>query len=71
MNAEIKTLADELPKECARVRELQGLYRSIGPPGMFGVAMMEQSLRAADQAMVTGDVVGMLRAYRDLKEYEK
>lgn len=64
---ETETLADALPKEMARVREVLGLYREIGPAGMFGAAMIEQDLRAADRAVMSGDVVAMLRSLKTLQ----
>jgi len=66
----METLADALPKEMARVREVLGNYKEIGPAGMFGAAMIEQNLRAADAAVMSGDVVAMLRAYNALKEID-
>lgn len=64
---ETETLADALPKEMARVREVLGHYREIGPAGMFGAAMIEQDLRAADRAVMSGDVVEMLRSLKTLQ----
>lgn len=64
------TLADALPRECARVRVILGHYKEIGPAGMFGAAFIEQDLRAADAAMVSGDVVAMIRALKALQEIE-
>ncbi|KKL49578.1 hypothetical protein LCGC14_2314060 [marine sediment metagenome] len=64
------TLGDELPKQQARCRELLVIYKEIGPSGAFGAAMIEQSLREADQAVISGDVVAMLRAYARLKNHE-
>jgi hypothetical protein len=32
--------------------------------------MIEQSLRAADKAVMSGDLVAMISAYQDLKEIE-
>ncbi len=66
----METLADALAKEMARVREVLGHYKEIGPAGMFGAAMIEQDLRAADASVMSGDVVAMLRAYNALKEIE-
>lgn len=66
----METLADALLGELARVREVLGHYKEIGPPGRFGAAMIEQELRAADSAVMNGDLVGMLRAYNALKEIE-
>ncbi|MGP1682288.1 MAG: hypothetical protein ACTS8S_08185 [Giesbergeria sp.] len=62
------TLADALPRECARVRVILGHYKEIGPAGMFGAAFIEQDLRAADAAMVSGDVVAMICAVKALQE---
>ena len=64
------TLGDELPREQARCRELLVAYKEIGPAGAFGAAMIEQSLREADQASINGDVVAMLLAYEKLKNHE-
>lgn len=64
------TLGDKLPEEMARVRSVLGYYKEIGPAGMLGAAMIEQSLRAADKAVMSGDLVAMISAYQDLKEIE-
>lgn len=66
--SEHQTVGDALPAECARVREVLGHYREIGPAGMFGAMMIEQDLRAADAAMISGDVVAMIRALNALRE---
>ena len=62
-----KTLADALPLEMARVRVVLGHYKEIGHAGMFGAAMIEQDLRNADRAVMSGDVVGMLRSLKTLQ----
>ena len=67
MSAEVTTLADALPAEMARVREVLGHYREIGPAGAFGAAFIEQDLRAADRAVMSGDVVAMLRSMKTLQ----
>lgn len=64
------TLGDEFPKEQARVREVLGYYKEIGPAGAFGAAMIEDVLRRADRAAVSGDVIEMLRVFKELKEIE-
>jgi hypothetical protein len=66
----METLAEALPKEQARVRELIGIYKSIGPAGAFGAALMEASLRVADVAVMSGDPVAMLRCLEDLRGYK-
>lgn len=64
-----ETLADALPREMARVRdELIPAYQSIGPSGLFGLAMLRESLDDAAKAMASGDVIAMVRAYQVLKE---
>lgn len=66
----MSTLAEELPRQQQRVRDLIPLYESIGPGGMFAVAMMKASLAEAERAAASGDVVAMLRACKDLEGYE-
>lgn len=63
----MNTLGDALPQEQARVRELLAEYKALGPVGGFGAMMIEASLRNADQAAMSGDVVEMIKAYNDLK----
>ena len=70
LNPTPTSLADALPRECARVRTVLGYYREIGPAGMFGAAMIEASLRRADAAMASGDVIAMIAAFKDLQEIE-
>jgi hypothetical protein len=71
MKPYVTTLADALPLEQARVREILGHYKEIGPAGMFGAAFIEQSLRKADVAIMSGDLVAMIQAYEELKEYKE
>lgn len=71
------SLGHELPRECARVRGLMQRYQEIqtlcGPQVMCGpaIAMMEQALQRADQAMIAGDVVAMIQVYQELQEFEE
>jgi hypothetical protein len=69
MVSNMKTLGEALPEECARVRKIMATYLTF-PGGQLAAAMMEASLKLADQAMVSGDVVAMMRCYEDLKGYE-
>jgi len=66
-----ETLADALPKEMARVRVVLGHYRELGPVGRFGAHFIECDLREADNAVMSGDVVRMIRALQTLKEINK
>ena len=62
-----ETLADALPKEMARVREVLGHFKEIGPAGAIGAAFIEKDLRAADRASASGDVVAMIKALQSLR----
>lgn len=66
--SETTSVGEAFPKEQARVRELIGEYRRIGPAGTFGAMMLEQTLRNADAAMASGDVIAILRSYEEMKQ---
>ncbi|MFA6143098.1 MAG: hypothetical protein WC738_07395 [Candidatus Omnitrophota bacterium] len=67
----MEALGEALPKEQARVRELIIQYRDpmLNGAGMFAAAIMEQSLRNADQAVMGGGCIAMVEAYKDLQGY--
>lgn len=66
-----ETLADALPKEMARVRDVvMPRYVEIGPAGSLALHFMRAALDRAAKAMATGDLAEMIRAYEDLKDYE-
>ena len=67
---EALSLAEALPLEQARVREILAIYKELGPVGAFGAHMIEQDLAAADRASAAGDTVAMLRAYQTLKKIQ-
>lgn len=62
-----ETLGDALPKEMARVRTILGYYKELGPVGMIGAAVIEQDLRDADQAVMSGDLVRMIHSFTVLR----
>lgn len=62
----MESLAEALPKEQQRVRELVKVYDEI-PAGEFGAVMLRQALTRAGHAAASGDVVAMLRSYQELK----
>ena len=71
------TLAEALPREQARVREVLSMYEScyalpdgIGLGCAMGIILIKQSLGAAEKAAAAGDVVEMLRCYQDLKDIQ-
>ena len=62
------SLGEDFPKQQERCRTLLGLYREIGPPGAFGAACIEDVLRRADRAAMSGDVVEMIRVFQEMEE---
>lgn len=64
----MSSVGTEFPIEQARVREVLAQYKAIGPAGRFGAMAIEDTLRRADQAMASGDVVAIVRAYQELKD---
>ena len=62
-----ESLGVALQQEMARVREVLGHYKEIGHAGIFGAAMIEQDLRNADRAVMSGDVIAMLRSLKTLQ----
>jgi hypothetical protein len=71
MTTKSMTLAEALPREMARVRDdLIPLYQQIGPPGAFALMLMRKTLDEAAQAMISGDVVAMIRVHEDLKGFK-
>ena len=66
----MNTVGDDMPKQQQRCRELLKVYHDLGPAGGFGAMMIEQALRRADQAVISGDIVEIVRSYQELKELE-
>ena len=64
------SIGEEYPKQQQRVREILGQYRAIGPAGSFGAAMIEHTLREADQAVASGDVIAMIRSFEAMEAVE-
>jgi len=62
-------LAEGLKEELERNRTLLKLYQGI-PGGWFGVGIIKNKIKQAEDAMADGDVVAMLRTYEDLKATE-
>jgi len=69
------SLATELPNEINRVRAVQDTYKELrGMPNVMvepQIAMMEHAIQSAIAATASGDVIGMLRAYEDLKGWQE
>ena len=65
----VDTLGDSLPHEQARVRAMKAQYEALGVSGQLGALMMEQALRAADEAVISGDLAAMIVAYKELQTF--
>ena len=66
----MSSVGEEFPKEQARVREILQDYRDIGVAGRFGAAMLEQVLARAEKAAIGGDIVAILRSYKELMSWK-
>jgi hypothetical protein len=66
------SLGEALPKEQARVRKIILQYHDpmLNGAGAFAACLMEQDLQKTDEAVMSGDVVEMLRMYQKLKEWK-
>jgi hypothetical protein len=69
------SLAEELPKEINRVREIQNHFKELrSMPNVIvepQITMMEASITRAITAASSGDVIEMMRCYEDLKGYNE
>ena len=70
MSTESTSVGEDFPKQQARVREVLKLYHDIGPAGAFGAIMIETTLREADEAQASGDIIKILQSYESLKAIE-
>lgn len=61
------TLGEDYPNEQARVREVLGCYKELGPVGRFGAMVIEDVLRRADKAAIEQDLPAMIRLYQEMK----
>lgn len=69
-----ETLADALPKEITRAREILDQYKSLrGMPNVIvepQILMMEMEIQAAIRACAQGDLDQMVRCLAELRELE-
>ena len=64
------SVGEDFPKEQARCREVLQQYKELGPAGVLGGMMIEATLREADEAMASGDIVRILQAYKAMQGIE-
>lgn len=67
----MSNLAEALPQEQARCRQILEHALGIGAPSAFLAMMLRESLERAEHAAASGDTVAMIAAYQDLKEYRE
>lgn len=64
-------LIEGLHSEMDRVREIIKEYEALpNNAGAFASGMMKGSIKNAEKLMAIGDTVGMIKALKDLQEYE-
>ena len=61
---------DSLQHEIQRNKELLQSYQEIGPAGAFSAAVIEIKIREAEESLLHGEFVRMLRCYKMLQESE-
>lgn len=69
---EPQNLMDGLFSEMNRVREVITQYEApeLKGAGVFAAALMKQSIKKAERSIQSNDVIEMLQAYKELKEWE-
>jgi hypothetical protein len=65
-----ENLPEALVREIERNRELLKEYKSIGVAGNFGARMIDYCINNAVEALASGDVIEMVKAYESMKENE-
>ena len=65
----IENLMEGLRRELKRAKDVLDLYESI-PSGMFGATMIKREIAMAEDAIASGDIESMLKAYTHLKAIE-
>ena len=67
----MNTVGDDYPVQQARVRRIQQYARDLGPGGQYLVVLTEMALKEAEEAAISSDIVRILRAYQQLKEFKE
>jgi hypothetical protein len=66
-----RNLMEAAMAEMDRLREMCAQYDSLpGGVGIFGSTMMRHAIAEAQAAIVSGDVVALLTAYKAMQEFE-
>lgn len=65
------SVGEDFPNQVARICKCLEQGLQIGPAGRFYVAVCKEILARADEAAASGDVVLMIRSYKEMKEFEE
>jgi len=64
-------IIEGIQKEIDRVEEIIKEYKELPKnAGAFASMMMENSIKNAKNSIATDDTIGMLKAFKDLQEYQ-
>lgn len=66
----MSSVGEKYPEEQKRLREMREQYVAIGPAGAFGCMMIDAMLTEMEQAMASGDVVRIVRAYAEAQGFK-
>jgi hypothetical protein len=62
-------LISAIQERCNELRDVYiPAYEEIGPAGNFGLIVIKAGIRAAEDAVASGDVVEMVRMLQELRE---
>ncbi|MEE8468861.1 MAG: hypothetical protein V3T22_10410 [Planctomycetota bacterium] len=65
------SLGTEYPVQQARVRALITRYRALPDgAGNIGAMLMEDTLKRADAAAISGDLLGMITSFKEMETCE-
>lgn len=62
-----QSVGSAFPGEQARIRDLIVTYKDLpNGAGTFGAIMLEDTLRRADEATASGDVIAIVQSYEEM-----
>jgi hypothetical protein len=62
------SIGTDFPLQQARLRQLLKQYQNAGKFGLFGVVIIEGTLKEAESAIASGNVLRILSAYGRMTE---
>lgn len=64
-------LIGAIQAKCNELRdEYIPAYEAIGPAGAFAIAMMRFAIKKAEEAVASGDTIGMISSLNELREFK-